>query len=189
MKYIFSFIAGALYIVGFIPYIRAILHKQIKPAKTSWIIWASLDTITIAGMYAKDSINGQIIGAITGAWIVVIFVLKFGTPGWSKLDIFCLSGAIIGVTLWQLFDNPMFGIIISLVIVFLGSVPTFVSAWKNPSHEDKLTWTIFWFSCIFAMIAIPQWTLADAAQPLTFFIIESIMIYLLYFHTIKRSIT
>lgn len=67
MKETLSVLAGLLFIAGFIPYIRAILRKETKPAKASWIIWASLDTITIAGMYAKDTVNGQILGAVIGA--------------------------------------------------------------------------------------------------------------------------
>src|SRR5581483_6426724 len=73
VKEILSVLAGILFIVGFVPYIRAIVRKETKPAKASWIIWASLDSITIAGMYAKDAVNGQIVGACLGAWVVVIF--------------------------------------------------------------------------------------------------------------------
>ncbi|MBI4992462.1 MAG: hypothetical protein HZB99_04575 [Candidatus Harrisonbacteria bacterium] len=175
-----SAVAGLLFIAAFVPYIRAILLGETKPAKSSWLIWASLDTITLAGMYAKDTVNGQILGAVIGAWVVVALALKYGTPGWTKLDKFCLAGAVLGIVLWQAFSNPVLGIMTSLSVVFLGSIPTFMSAWTDPSREDKLAWTIFWVSCVCAVIAIPQWTLADAAQPVTFFAIETIMMYILY---------
>lgn len=177
-----SVIAGVLFFVAFIPYIRAILRKETKPAKASWLIWATLDTITLLGMHNKDTLNGQIIGAVLGAWVVALLALKYGTPGWTKLDKFCLAGAILGIVLWQVFDDALFGIMISSIVVFLASFPTFISAWKDPSREDKLAWTIFWISCVCATIAIPQWTLADATQPITFLAIESIMMYILYFH-------
>lgn len=180
MKGIFSVIAGLLAIAGFVPYIRAILRGETKPAKASWIIWAGLDTITIAGMYAKDALNGQIIGAVIGTWAVAVLVLKYGTPGWTRLDKFCLTGAALGIALWLLFGSPTLGIIISLGVIFIGSIPTFASAWKDPSRENKLTWAIFWVSCVFAGLAIPKWTLADAATPITFFTIETIMMYILY---------
>ncbi|MDP3793561.1 MAG: hypothetical protein Q8R07_02295, partial [Candidatus Uhrbacteria bacterium] len=68
----------------------------------------------------------------------------------------------------------------SLSVVCLGSMPTFVSAWRDPSKEDRTAWAIFWLSCVVAIIAIPRWTLMDAAQPIIFTVIESIMMYLLW---------
>lgn len=180
IREILSVAAGMLFFFAYIPYIRGILAGVTKPAKASWIIWASLDTITIAGMYVQGAINGQMIGAVAGSWIVVAFALKYGTPGWTKLDKFCLIGAIAGIVLWKLFSNPTLGILTSLSVVFLGSIPTFVSAWNDPNKEDKLAWTIFWASCICAILAIPKFTFDDAAQPVTFFLIETIMMYILY---------
>lgn len=180
MKEIFSVIAGLLFVGAFVPYIRAILQKETKPAKASWLIWASLDTITLAGMFFKDTVNGQILGAVLGAWVVAVLALKYGTLGWTKLDKFCIGGAVIGIVLWQVFNDPVFGIITSLIVIFLGSIPTFTSAWRDPSRENKLAWTIFWISCVCAIIAVPQWTLADAAQPITFLVIETVMMYILF---------
>lgn len=179
-KDILSVVAGVLFVAGFVPYIRAILAGTTKPAKASWIIWASLDTITFAGMCAKHSVNGQIVGAIIGAWIVVILALKYGTPGWTRLDKFCIAGAVSGIALWSIFSNPTLGIVTSLSVVFIGSIPTFVSAFNDPRREDKVGWTIFWVSCVCAVIAIPEFTLEDAAQPITFCLIETIMMYILY---------
>jgi hypothetical protein len=189
MKDILSVVAGLLYLVAFALYIRAILRDRhlpagtpgkTEPSKASWIIWASLDSITISGMYVEGTVNGQILGAVIGAWIVVGYAMKYGTPGWTILDKFCLVGAVLGIVLWQMFSSPILGVMISLSVVFLGSIPTFVSAWKDPSRENKFAWVIFTISCVCAIIAIPHWTLADAAQPITFFAVEAVMIYILF---------
>ena len=95
MKETLSILAGLLFVAAFVPYIRAILRKETKPAKASWFIWASLDTITLAAMFFKDTVNGQILGAVLGAWVVAVLALKYGTPGWTKLDKFCLGSAIL----------------------------------------------------------------------------------------------
>ena len=146
--------------------------------KATWIIWASLDTLTLTGMFLKHTVNGQIIGAVTGAWIVAALALKYGESGWTKTDKLCLKIGVVSLIAMVLF--PVVGILTSLTAVFVGSFPTFQSAWKDPSQEDKLAWTIFWTSCLCSVAAIPQWTWGDAAQPLTFFLIETIMVYILY---------
>lgn len=197
IKNTFTILAGLLFLAGYIPYVLSMLRKDnpTKPIKASWMIWAGLDTITLVGMYLKHTLNGQMIGVVTGGWIVVLFTMKYGKPGWTKVDKCCLSGAIIGIILWQMFDNPTFAILMSVGTVFLASIPTFVSAWHDPDHEDKLAWTIFFVSCVCAVIAIPGFTLeeamvrpaiflvehpADTAQPLTFLLIQSVMMYILY---------
>jgi len=177
-------VAGILFVFAFIPYIRAILRGETKPAKASWIIWASLDYIVLAGMIVEHTVNGQILGAVIGATIVIGLAMKYGTPGWTRTDKFCLGGAFLGISLWIAFNNPVFGILTSCAVALLGSVPTFISAWRDPSREDKSAWTIFWVSCVCAIIAIPQQTLAAAAQPVTFFIIESVMMFILFIHPI-----
>jgi len=179
-------LSGILFIAGFVPYIISILHKETKPAKASWIIWVALDTITFAGMLVKETANGQIIGAVIGGWLTVILALKYGISGWSKLDKFCLGGAILGIVLWQTFDDPVLGILTSQGATFLGSIPTFLSAWKDPSRENKFAWTIFFASCVCAVIAIPHWTLADATQPITFFVVESTMMYILFIQPLVK---
>ena len=184
-----SIIAGVIFIAGYVPYILAILRDRhfpadtpgkSKPAKASWIIWAVLDTITLVGMIAKGATNGQMIGTIIGAYATVGFALKFGKSGWSLLDRCCLGGAALGIVLGVITSNPDVAISISCSVIFLGAIPTFTSAWENPSRENSLAWSLFWYSCLFALAAIPAWTIADALQPITFTVIESIMMVLLF---------
>ncbi len=186
-----SILAGVLFIIGFIPYIISILQKETKPAKATWIIWASLNIITILGMYYEHAINGQMLGAVGGAITVTLLSLRYGVPGWTKMDKFCLVGAIIGIALWQIFDNPTLGIVTSCIVAFIGSIPTFASAWENSGRENKFAWAIWWISCIFAIIAIPKWTLADAMPPFSFFIVDTIMVYLVlirHYSTIRKLV-
>ncbi len=188
VKDIFSIFGGIFAIAGFVPYIRAIVLKETKPAKATWIIWATLDTITFFGMYAEHALNGQMIGIIGGVWVVVVLALKYGERGWTMLDKSCLCGALVGIILWLAFNSPVLGIVMSLSIIFLGSIPTFVSAWKDPSRENKLGWFIYWFSCVFTLAALPACTLADAAQPIIFFLINTVMIYILFVRPRRLSV-
>jgi hypothetical protein len=198
IKTIFSIIGGILFALAFAPYILAILGKGIdfqkrkviskertRPQKSTWIIWATLDSIILIGMLSKRAINGQIAVAVICAWLVVRLTVKHGKPGWSKLDKLCIGGAVFGIILSLVFGNAIPGIAAGCAVLLIGSFPTFASAWKKPSNEDKTAWTIYWISCVFTMMAIPKLTFQDMAQPITFFLIESVMIYILYIHARK----
>ncbi|MFA6050511.1 MAG: hypothetical protein WC761_04930 [Candidatus Paceibacterota bacterium] len=187
MKDFLSLVAGVLFVIAFFPYGKAILSTKklpsghpdkVEPAKVSWIIWAVLDTLTLIGMWIKHAVNGQIIAAAFGAWVIVILAVKYGASKWTKLDKVCLCGAFTSIAL--MYVNPVFALVASLSATFVGAIPTFQSAWNNPAKEDKLAWTIFWVSCLIALCAVPQWTMADAGQPITFTLIETIIVLLLY---------
>jgi hypothetical protein len=204
MKDIFDALAFILIIVAFIPYAKAVWRDRnipsgtpgkTEPSKASWLIWVALDIITALGMYMKGSLNGQITAAVIGGSMVVVLAMKFGTSGWTRLDKGCLAGACLGIILWRVFGDAVAGIITCQVVMFIGSLPTFRSAWKDPGRENKTAWTLFWLSCVAALIAIPGLTLEvmfnepmqfflahpkHTAQPVTFFIIETIVIGILF---------
>jgi hypothetical protein len=182
MNKILSVFSCILFVAGYVPYIRTILRKETIPAKATWIIWATLDSVILIGLCLKHAINWQIIGAVIGTTIVSIISLKYGSSGWTKLDKLCSSGAIIGILLSIFFRNPMFGIIICLIVALIGCFPTFASSWKHPELENKFAWTIWFISCLLTVFIIPQWTLTYAAQPIVFLIFQTVMIYILFIH-------
>lgn len=180
MKALLSTVSGVLFVLAFVPYIQSIVKGESKPSKATWLIWAGMDTVLFTGMLTKHTVNGQIIGAICGAWIVFAFTMKYGVPGWKRIDKICLGGTILAMLLWKISDNPVVGIVTSLGSGLLGSVPTFISAWEDPSRENKLAWTLYVISCVFAVLAIPRWTLADAGQPLVFAFIDTTVFLIIY---------
>ncbi len=182
MKEILSDFSCLLMAFSYIPFIYGMMRKTkpTKPIKTTWFIWSCLNTILMASMYFGNSLNKQIIGATFGTWIVFFFSLKYGMPGWKRIDKFCLASAAIAIALWQMFDNPLIGIMASLGAISIGTVPTMTSIWEDPSRESKLAWTFNWFSCLCMLLAIPQWTLAKASQPTVYFILSTIIMVALY---------
>ncbi|PIR88303.1 MAG: hypothetical protein COU09_02970 [Candidatus Harrisonbacteria bacterium CG10_big_fil_rev_8_21_14_0_10_44_23] len=188
MRELLEVLSGIFLVAAFFPYITGIVKKETQPAKASWLIWVVLDFITLAGMYAADVINGQIVGATIGSTVVAVLALHFGKPGWTKLDLSCLLGAAAGFILWRVLDSPLMGILVSQGINFLGSVPTVVSAWEYPNRESRGTWILFWFSCVFTVASVRRWSLEGAVQPITFFLIGSAMLYVVLLRPWLRNL-
>lgn len=187
LLWLLSALSGLVFLVAFVPYIRAILKGETKPNRATWVIWGSLDWITAFAMYAEGTLNGMIVGAATGATIVVVLAFIYGESVWKRVDVLCLVGAFIGIVLWQLYDNALFGILVSQAVILVGSMPTFLNAAKNPEQEDRTAWTMYWTGALLAVLALPEWTLAHAAQPVNFFVVESVMLYLLYRPRVQKG--
>lgn len=174
---LFSIIASFVYIQG-------ILIGKTKPVKASSII-GKLFTITVfIGMWQKDAVNGQILMSVLSVFITTPLALRYGRPGWTGLDITCFMLGIAGLFLWVYTQEATVGIIIGLLVLFVGSAPTWASAWEDPRRENRISLLFGIAASLSAMAAVPYVTVAYIAQPLTFLGLQFIMVYLLWIRPI-----
>ncbi len=172
MREVLSALSGILFIAAFFPYIHAIIRKGTKPSKASWLIWWTSDFLAFAGMFSKHSLNGQIIAAVLGGGTVVILSFKKGIPGWTIADKICLASAAAGTFFWWITSDANAAIIASQLVVFMGSIPTAVSVWQDPTRENPTAWVFYSLSCVAAVLAIPKWDIANALQPVNFLVVD-----------------
>lgn len=176
-------LSGILFFIAFLPYAWAITHHQTVPSPVTWAIWASIDTLALAAMWKKKTVNGQIIGAVAGAWIIAALAVHFGKSSFEPVEWFAAVGAAIGIVLWLTTGDAMLALVLSQIATFIGAIPTFVDAYRNPTQEDPIAWTIWFASCVCALLAIRTWKLAEALQPITFTAIETPMVVLVVIRT------
>lgn len=203
MREFLSALSGVVFLLGFVPYITAILlnsehppkfvtatarilriNKAAQPSKASWFIWALTDFCTVAAMASKGSLNGIMVGATIGATTVMVLSIKYGKHGWSIIDKVCIAGSIVGIALY-VWSDANASILINCTVMIIGSFPTFASVLENPERESKLAWTLYFVSCVIALIAIPHLTIEHAAQPISFTVTETVVMYLLFIHRRK----
>ncbi len=180
MRGFLSILAGLLPIIALVPYARGILKGKTKPVKASWMVWSVVNAVTMASMYDKGVVNGQIIGSVVGCLTITFLTFWYGVPGWTKLDKFCLGGAAAGIIFWQMSGDALYGMVIALTVATIGSIPTFVSAWEDYRRENKLAWVLVWFSSICVFGTISEWSFTVAIQPVVFFMNQSILMYILF---------
>jgi len=175
-------VSGALYLLGYAPYLWYIARdKRAKPLWAPWLIFSTVESIVLWEMRASQSDNWQLWGAMIGSWVAFAATLIYGKPGFIWLDAACLGAAIASVVVWQVYGQLTLGLMMSLGAIAIGMIPIFISAWHDPKGEDKAGWTMFWVSCVFATAAIPEWDLANAAQPISFLFTETIVMILLWY--------
>jgi hypothetical protein len=172
-------LSGVLFFVAFMPYIWAITSHQTVPSPVSWAIWACVDTLALVAMKKEGGSSlGQITGATIGAWSIVTLALFYGKPSMGSVEWVSIAGAVTGIILWQKTGNARLAIICSQIAIFIGAIPTFVNAYHAPTNEDPTAWTIWFCSCVCALLAVKKWDLTNALQPVTFMVIETVMVIL-----------
>lgn len=171
-------LSGVLFIIAYIPYVIAIINRETIPSPVSWSIWLSVDTLALIAMRKEGAKTGQLTGTVIGGWIIVALSIVFGKPTIELVELVSIIGAVAGIVLWQKTKNAIFAIICAQAATFIASVPTFVNAYTNPTQENPIAWSLWFVSCICALLAIKKWNLANALQPITFTVIETTMIIL-----------
>ena len=176
-------LSGILFFIAFLPYAWAIIHHQTIPSPVSWAIWASVDTFSLMAIKkaAKEKgekvATGQLTGAIAGAWIITALALVFGKSTMGAVEWITIAVAAIGILLWKTTGHAILALVCAQIATLAGGIPTIVDGYRNPAQENPVAWTIWWLSCIFALIAIKNWRkLEDVLQPLIFTAIETAML-------------
>jgi hypothetical protein len=164
--------AGALAAVAFIPYVISILRSKTKPSRVSWSIWLFVGVIIFVSYRSVGATTTTwvTISYVLGPLIVVMLAIPYGVGGWGKLDIFCLSGAILGALLWWIYDSPIIALTMNVLMDFCGFLPTIQKSWNKPEQEDRTTWTISTSSAVLNLFALREWKFAFAVYPVFMFL-------------------
>jgi hypothetical protein len=134
-------------------YIIQTIKGKIIPQRTAWLIWTIL-----AGVYFFSGLQlGSgfallfLLQELFSTGSVYLTSLKFGKGGYTKIDIICLSLAILGIVLWQLTANPLVGLFFACFTDSIGAYLISKEAIIRPEQENL---GIFAFTIISVVITL-----------------------------------
>lgn len=176
-KIIFGFIATAMTFVAHVPYIVAIMRGTNRPHMFTWIIWTLLTVIILAA---------QILGgAGPGAWstaavlipCVVITALSFtrGEKNIARSDWVMFAMGLLAVLAWALTSNPLWAVVIAVVIDAFAFGPTFRKAWHKPHEENSTMYGVNIIRHLFSVAAIAVYTPVTALYPAMLIVMNGAM--------------
>lgn len=130
--------------VSTIPYLVGITKGTLKPKLVSWFTWFLLSILltgaAITEGHTPSAIMSSVAALCTG--IVVVLGLRHGSRSLDRLDILCLSGAMAGIAIWLMLDNPALAIFVAVAVDIIAFIPTLVHAWKAPDEESLIAFVI-----------------------------------------------
>lgn len=171
---------------GTIPYVIETVQGKTKPRLVSWLTWSLLMSLATAGALADHQFGSAIfslLGAIaTGA--IVVTGVRFGNRNFVFLDVACMTGVLVGLVLWRIFNSPAIAVWAAIIIDFVGLIPTIKHAWQFPGEETMLTFLVVGiggFLTVGASAAGSGWSVTSVGYPLYAAISLSVVAGIVYF--------
>ena len=166
-------LSSVLSIVAVWQYIFETVKGRTKPRIVSWFTWSLLTGIAAFASWSDHQYPAAILAAsaMIETLLVVIVGFRYGDRKFTRLDVVCQTSALLGLAAWWFFDSPEIAVLATVVVDFVGSIPTFVHSWKSP-HEE--TWSAFLLSALGALatiLAAQKWQVTAVAYPAYLFIV------------------
>ncbi|MEK9183890.1 MAG: hypothetical protein AAB890_02350 [Patescibacteria group bacterium] len=186
---VFGIIAGIFSFSAYLFYIVAILKGHTKPSRATWFIWAVVGII-LAVSYKASGAENTIWVAVSEAiapTIIALLAVKYGVGGAEKIDILAFAGAIVSLVLWWYFGSPVVALVTNLTIDFFAALPTIAKSLHRPEEEDRFAWTLTQTGNLFNLFAIDKLIFGVVVYPIYTFLIDGVIVGLLYKPLFKKN--
>lgn len=161
-------ISSILTVVSIFPYLVNVIKRKTKPRVVTWFTWGLLTGISCVAAIVEGQLATAIMLGLSAISSFAIMALgwEFGDKKFEKIDIFCLTAALIGIVLWRLLDSPSVAVLVMIATDFIGGVPTTIHAWKKPLQETWQTFFLGLIGAICTLIVLKNWQITSFAFPL-----------------------
>jgi uncharacterized membrane protein (UPF0136 family) len=153
---------------GMIPYLIDVMKKKTKPRIVSWGVWSVLTAIAGIASYADGQYPTAWLMAAASLTTLSVVVLGYrnGDHSLEKLDIICLIGAVMGLVLWWYSGSATLAVLVTVLIDFVGVIPTLVHSWQKPHEETWITFAFGGLGGVATMLAVDTWVVTSVAYPI-----------------------
>ena len=181
MKTIFIIISSIFASTSSFPYARDVYRKKSKPREVSWFIWGLLGAIAGAASFSDHQYSSAVLSVWVTivTWTIVALGLRYGDKSFKLLDIVCLTGALVGLVLWWLFNSPAIAIIASLAIDFVAGIPTYIHSWQKPHEETTSAYLLGLFASAFSLLAAREISVTAIAVPIYYILADASLVVIL----------
>lgn len=172
MKQALGIITIILAFIGYIPYFRDTLLGKTKPHIISWLLWTIVSFVAFGLQWSKGSGSGSYANFAMGIISLTLFFLSLrnGRINIKKTDIFSFIMALIAIFLWLVVDQPVWSILLVVLIDFFSFIPTLRKSWNHPRQETLSTWILTDIRHLLALFSIQSINFVTIFFPLYAFI-------------------
>jgi len=149
----------ALQLVGYSVYNRSLWTGRIRPNLSSWIVWTGISVLNTSSYFfltGHDLVVSLLPVSIT--LVNVITLAGMLHRGWfqsiGRPDIVALVISGVATVAWLVSKSPSLANLMVQAAIIVGTVPTVLGVWRNPTFERSLPWFLWSGSFVFALIVV-----------------------------------
>ena len=173
---VLTILGGLITLASIVPYLIQIARHKAKPRIISWFIWTILPSISLVAAISQGKYATAVLLFCSSSVTLSVLIVgwKHGNRKVTKLDVFCLIAALIGIIFWILSGSPVITILFTLLISMLGGIPTFIHAWHKPYEEVWISFALASLGAFFILLTLNDFSVIGLAYPLYIVIINFI---------------
>ena len=172
--FLLSFAATGIYIVD-------IVRGNTKPHFYTYLVWSIVTMIAFFGSLAAGGGYGAWVIGITGFLTIVVMLLslKYGTKDIKPIDTYFLIAACVAILPWLVLKDPLWSVILAVIIDALGYFPTIRKTWKAPRSEIFSPWILGSVKAALALVTLQSFNLTTILFPAEILIMNTVVAYII----------
>lgn len=147
--------------------IYSIVRGNFRPQRMTRFLIFLLSFLMFGTLWAQGDRNGIFIAGaqLVGGFIILILSIKKGIGGYGLFDGVVFVMALASLVVWQTTNNPVLGLIMSIVTDLIAFSPTIVKIWKLPATEEWKFYMSDVVASFFSILSISAYTVGNLAFP------------------------
>ncbi|MGL1936346.1 MAG: hypothetical protein OCD01_15050 [Fibrobacterales bacterium] len=167
-KEIISGFSILLTFIGYAPYIKWVITRQVRAHLFSWVIWSITTCIVFVAQIEGDGGAGAWptgVGGVITILIAVLAYVKGRDHSVTTLDKVFFIGALSSLPLWYVTNDPLWAVVILTSVDLLGFGPTIRQAYDNPLEESATFFGIFVLRNLLSLFALECYSVTTMLFP------------------------
>ncbi len=158
-------------ILGFVPFWFLIISMRkgvTKPNLAGWFLYTVAMVMIVASSVALHAWQAVwlAIAYVIGQSLVIIISFRTGYITFSRFDYFCLLLSGLSIVLWVYTNDPLYALVLNVLVDGLGTLAIAKKLYKHPGTEDTRAWSISLAVATLNVFAVATFDLSNALYPI-----------------------